>query len=114
MRRPGLWWAALALFSIFLFTFVGFWLWAEFGFERTVVLYETAQAPEARSVEPETATLEAASEELATTATVEEPSWLIPARWGMMAAAGIVAIYVIYLETDYRRNQKKNRLQTKD
>ena len=93
---------------------MGFWLWTEFGFERTVVLYETAQAPEVKSALPEVATTKAASEEEATTPTVEIPLWLTPTRWSMMAGAGIVAIYIIYLEAVYRKRQRSERLQTKD
>ena len=113
MRRPRLWWIALGLFSILLFAFAGFWLWAEFGFERTVVLYETARAPEIESAVPKAATVEAASEETTATQTAEVPSWLTPARWSMMAGAGIVAFYIAYLEAVYRRRQRSERLHTK-
>jgi len=110
MRRPRLWWVALGLFSILLFAFMGFWLWAEFGFERTVVLYETAQAPETESAVPKAATMEAASEETAAAQATEAPSWLTPARWSMMAGAGIAAFYIIYLEAVYRKRQRSKRL----
>jgi len=114
MRRPRLWWIALGLFSILLLAFAGFWLWAEFGFERTVVLYETARAPEVESALPEAATVEAAPEGEAATQAAEVPAWLTPTRWSMMAGAGIIACYIIYLEAVYRRRQRSERLHIKD
>ena len=107
MRRPKILWVALGLFSIFFFTFLGFWLWAEFGFERTIVMYETARAPAVKSMVPGvTATEEAVIEEAIPAPVPETPPWLLPVRWSMMAAAAVVAIYIIYLEVLYRRRQK--------
>jgi hypothetical protein len=107
MKRPKLLWVALGLFGIFFCTFLGFWLWAEFGFERTIVMYETARAPAVESVVPGTAAAEEAVTEEARPAPVPEtPPWLLPVRWSTMAAAAIVAIYIIYLEVLYRRRQK--------
>jgi hypothetical protein len=108
MRRPKILWVALSLFSIFFFTFLGFWLWAEFGFERTIVIYEAARAPAVQSVVPGTTAIEeAVTEEASRPAPVPEtPQWLLPVRWSTMAAAAIVAIYIIYLEALYRRRQR--------
>ncbi len=112
MRRPIILWVALGLFSIFFCTFVGFWLWAEFGFERTIVMYETARAPAIQSVVPKaTATEEAVAEDAVTEGArpapvPETPPWLLPVRWSMMAAAAVVAAYIIYLEVLYRRRQR--------
>jgi len=107
MRRPKILWVALGLFSIFFCTFLGFWLWAEFGFERTIVMYETARAPAVKSMVPGvTATEEAVIEEAIPAPVPETPPWLLPVRWSMMAAAAVVAIYIIYLEVLYRRRQK--------
>ena len=107
MRRPKILWVALGLFSIFFFTFLGFWLWAEFGFERTIVIYEAARAPAAQSVVPGiTATEEAVTEEARPAPVPETPQWLLPVRWSTMAAAAIVAIYIIYLEALHRRRQR--------
>ena len=107
MRRPKILWVALGLFSIFFCTFVGFWLWAEFGFERTIIIYETARAPAVQSVVPGvTATEEAVAEEARPAPVPETPQWLLPVRWSTMAAAAIVAVYIIYLEVLYRRRQR--------
>ncbi len=107
MRRPKILWVALGLFSIFFFTFLGFWLWAEYGFERTIVIYEAARAPAVQSVVPGiTATEEAVTEGTRPAPVQETPPWLLPVRWSMMAAAAIVAIYIIYLEMLYRRRQR--------
>ncbi|MBL7166287.1 MAG: hypothetical protein ISS55_07380 [Dehalococcoidales bacterium] len=107
MRRPKILWVALGLFSIFFCTFLGFWLWAEFGFERTIVMYETARAPAVQSVVPGvTAAEEAVAEEAIPAPVPETPPWLLSVRWSMMAAAAVVAVYIIYLEVLYRRKQK--------
>jgi len=106
MRRPRLLWAAIALFGVFLSAFVGFWLWAEFGFERTMVIYEAAKAPEERAVEPGVTTLKEAESPAEPEAAEETPAWLLPVRWGTLAAAAAVAAYIIYLEAVHRRRQR--------
>ena len=115
MRRPGILWLALGLFSVLFCAFLGFWLWAEFGFERTIVMYETAREPVVRAVVPGAAPPEeAATEEARFAPTPETPPWLLPVRWGTMAGAVVVAIYVVYLEALHRRGRRRRVLRTED
>ena len=107
MTRPIKLWVALGLFSAFLGAFVGFWLWAEFGFESTVIIYETAEGRAVQSkASAEVDTAEAGTAEGEFIAAPALPSWVLPARWGSMSAAAAAVIYIAYLEAVHRRGQR--------
>ena len=102
MKRPRKLWIALGLFGLLFCAFVGLWLWTQFGFEPTVVIYDTEQASAEGSMSPEDKT----TQETTPALTSEIPFWFSQVRWSIMAAAIAAAIYVIYLETGYRRRYR--------
>ena len=115
MRRPRMLWVSLGLFGVLFSAFMGLWLWAEFGFERTIIMYETAEEPLVESVAPRAASVEEAGiEEGGPAPTAEAPPWLQPVRWGTMAGAAALAAGVVYLEVMYRRRQRGQVLRTRD
>ena len=110
MRRPKVLWVSLGLFGVLFSAFMGFWLWAEFGFERTIIIYEAAEEPLVQAVAPRAAADEEAGiEEAMPALTAEAPPWLQPVRWGTMTGAAAVAACVVYLEAMYRRRQRGQR-----
>ena len=115
MRRPKILWVALGAFSVLFCVFLGFWLWAEFGFERTVVIYEVAAPPTVEAAAPRAATVEETGTEKAIPAPMPEaPAWLMPARWATMAAAVVAAAYFVYLEAAHRRRLREQTVRTQE
>ncbi len=99
MKRPVRLWVALGLSGFLLSTFLGFWLWAQFGFERTVIIDETGKEAVMRSEAPAAMS----AEETEATPAPEPPEWLLTARWIAMAAAIGATGYAIYVEAARRR-----------
>ena len=91
MRRPRMLWVSLGLFGVLFSTFLGFWLWAEFGFERTIIIYEAAEEPLVKAVAPRAAGEEADVEEAMPAPTAEAPPGLPPVRRGPAGRAGEIA-----------------------
>ncbi len=102
------------MFGVLFSTFLGFWLWAEFGFERTIIIYEAAEEPLVKAVAPRAAGEEADVEEAMPAPTAEAPPCLQPVRWGTMTGAAVVAACVVYLEAMYRRRPRGQVLRTRD
>ncbi|MFC1860175.1 hypothetical protein ACFLYC_01195 [Chloroflexota bacterium] len=102
MTRPRKLWIAVGLFCALFFASLGFWLWTQFGYERTIIIYEAEQAPLVRSAIPGGAPAEESEFALATGI----PYWFLPVRWGTIALIVVVAIYIVYLEIIYRRQQR--------
>jgi len=102
-------WVSVGLFGVLLSAFMGFWLWAEFGFERTITIIETVEAPSAEVMAPKAASMAEPGTEEAAAAPVAEtaPDWLEPVRWGTMAGAAAVAAAIVYLELMHRRRRDR-------
>ena len=115
MRRPRMLWVTAGLFGVLFSAFMGLWLWAEYGFERTIIIYETAEAPLVEAVAPRVASVEEPGIEEARPAPIPEaPPWLQPVRWGTMAGAAALAVCVVYLELMHRRRQRGRVPRTRD
>ena len=98
MLRPWTLWLA----TVVLIFLLGFVFWVQFGYERTIVVYEEVE----EAVEEVRAPQVASAEEATTAPTPQIPLWLTSLQWSAVAVAAGLFVCVIYLELAYRRRRR--------
>lgn len=98
MLRPWTLWLA----TVVLIFLLGFVFWVQFGYERTIVIYEEVEELTEEVRAPQVAS----AEEEAAAPIAQIPVWLASVQWSAIAVAAGLFVYIIYLELVYRRRRR--------